>query len=72
MSQFRSPLIYVLLAAAAISFVVGKHHDPYVILGIVLLNALIGFFQEWQAARSFDAEARQRFEAAAIALAGQA
>ncbi|MFP5502468.1 MAG: cation-translocating P-type ATPase [Candidatus Sericytochromatia bacterium] len=53
--QFKSPLIYILLAAAAISFFVGKRFDPYVILGIVLVNALIGFFQERQAARALQA-----------------
>ena len=55
LNQFRSPLIYVLLIAAVVSYFVGKHHDPFVILGVVVLNALIGFFQEWQAARSLEA-----------------
>ncbi len=45
-SQFKNPLIYILLGAAAVSFAVGEHIDAQVILGAVLINVLIGFFQE--------------------------
>lgn len=52
-SQFRSPLVYVLVAAAAVTIIVWKLEgghgwpvDALVIGVIVLLNALLGFFQE--------------------------
>lgn len=46
--QFRSALIYILLIAAVVSFVVGEGQDGIVILAVVLLNATIGYRQEQQ------------------------
>ena len=40
--QFLSPLIYVLLIAAIISIIVEHYIDAWVILGVLLLNAVIG------------------------------
>lgn len=48
LDQFRSALIYILLIAAIVSFVVGESQDGIVIIGVVLLNATIGFRQERQ------------------------
>ena len=53
--QFASPLIYILFVAAAIAFMVGETGDAIVILVVVILNALIGAFQEGRAARSMEA-----------------
>jgi magnesium-transporting ATPase (P-type) len=50
--QFKSPLIYLLLVAAAIAAVVGHRTDPLVIVAVVLINALIGTLQEGRAERS--------------------
>jgi len=47
--QFASPLIYLLLFAAVLSLLIGDLRDALFILGVLLLNALIGGFQEWQA-----------------------
>jgi Ca2+-transporting ATPase len=55
LNQFKSPLIYVLAVAAIVSFVIGHTTDAFVILGILLLNATIGFFQETQAEKSMNA-----------------
>ena len=44
--QFHTPLVYILLAAAAITAVVKEWVDSSVIFGVVLVNALIGFLQE--------------------------
>jgi Ca2+-transporting ATPase len=52
--QFASPLIYVLFAAAAIAFAVGKRGDAGVILIVVFINAIIGTFQEGRAERSME------------------
>lgn len=53
--QFASPLIYILFIAAGIALAVGKQGDAIVILVVVIINALIGAFQEGRAERSMEA-----------------
>ena len=54
--QFANPLIYILLAAALIEFVVmQKPTDASVILAVVFINAIIGFVQESRAERAMEA-----------------
>ena len=52
LDQVTSPLIYVLFLAAAIAAWAGEHIDAAVILAIVLINGVIGFFQEYKAEKS--------------------
>jgi magnesium-transporting ATPase (P-type) len=47
--QFKSPLIFVLLIAAAISFGIGDFKDAGFIFLVLLINAVIGAFQEYRA-----------------------
>ena len=58
--QFHSPLIYILFAASGIALALGEVGDAAVILVVVLVNALIGTFQEGRAQRSM-AALRQLF-----------
>lgn len=53
--QFHNLLIYTLLAAAAITVALGDHVDAAVILGVVVINAVIGFVQEGKAERALEA-----------------
>ncbi len=53
--QFLSPLIYLLIIAAGISIFIGEARDAYVILVVLILNALIGALQEDRAERSMRA-----------------
>lgn len=46
LEQFKSPLIYILLIAAAVTVVLKDYTDAIIILGAVVLNTSIGFFQE--------------------------
>jgi magnesium-transporting ATPase (P-type) len=55
LGQFKSPLIYLLLVAAGIALALGQRSDAAVIFTVVLLNALIGAFQEGRAERSVEA-----------------
>ncbi len=45
-SQFKSPLIYILLIAGFIALILQDYIDASVIFGAVLLNTIIGYFQE--------------------------
>jgi magnesium-transporting ATPase (P-type) len=49
LTQFHNLLIYVLLSAAVIAGAMGHWVDTIVILGVVLVNAVIGFVQEGKA-----------------------
>jgi Ca2+-transporting ATPase len=54
-AQFASPLIYILFAAAIISFAMSHAGDAVVILIVVLINAVIGAIQEGRAEHSMTA-----------------
>jgi len=49
--QLNNFFVFILLAAAVLSFVFGETRDGLVVLLIVFLNAAIGFFQEFKAER---------------------
>ena len=49
LGQFNSLLIYILILAAVVSGVIGHMIDAVIIGVIVILNASIGFFQEYKA-----------------------
>ncbi|MFA5316691.1 MAG: HAD-IC family P-type ATPase, partial [Dehalococcoidales bacterium] len=56
--QFLSPLIYILLVATIISIVVGHFIDAWVIMGVLLINAVIGFLEEGRAEQAMEALSR--------------
>jgi ATPase, P-type (transporting), HAD superfamily, subfamily IC len=53
--QFHNVLIYVLLAAGAITLAIHHWVDAGVIFGVVVINAIVGFLQEGKAERALDA-----------------
>ena len=55
LAQFDSLLIHVLLASAAVTLLLGHAVDAAVILGVVVINALVGFVQEGRAEQALDA-----------------
>lgn len=50
--QFCSPLIYILALAAIVSLAIGDVKDAGFIAGVLVLNAVIGAYQEWKAEQS--------------------
>ncbi|WP_028321637.1 cation-translocating P-type ATPase [Desulfatiglans anilini] len=47
--QVQNPLIYLLAGAAVLSLLVDHQVDAAVIAGVIVLNTLLGFMQEWRA-----------------------
>ena len=55
LKQFRSPLIYILLAAALVTFFLNHTVDTWVILGVVFFNAFFGLLHEMKAEKAMEA-----------------
>ncbi len=55
LAQFHNILIYILLGAGVVTAILGHWVDTSVILGVVIINAFIGFLQEGKAERAMDA-----------------
>ncbi|MBD3379533.1 MAG: HAD-IC family P-type ATPase [Candidatus Omnitrophica bacterium] len=49
LDNFKEPLIYILLVAALVSFLIGERVDAAVIFGVALINAIVSFIQESKA-----------------------
>lgn len=50
--QFKSPLIFILIIAGAVSLLIGDTTDALFILAVILINAALGVVQEWKAEQS--------------------
>lgn len=53
--QINNPLIWVLNGSAALAMALGKVTDGAVVLAVVAINTLIGFFQEFRASKAIEA-----------------
>ena len=53
--QFQSMLVLILVLAAVIALVLGEQIDALAIALVLLLNAVLGFVQEWRAETALDA-----------------
>lgn len=71
LNQFKDVMIFILLLAAGISLAVGDLKDAVVILIIVLLNALIGFVQEYRAEKAMEALKKMSSLSATVRRGGQ-
>lgn len=55
LEQVKSAMILILIAAAVISAILGELVDAFIVLAIVILNAILGIVQELKAQKSMDA-----------------
>jgi len=54
LAQFSSFIVYILIAAVVVSFILHEYIDGAVIIAILIVNALLGFFQEYKAERAIE------------------
>lgn len=55
MEQLQDPLIYILMAAIAISLFLGEVGDAMIIAAVILLNSIVGVVQEDKARKAIEA-----------------
>ena len=65
--QFKSPLVYVLILAAVVSVLADHAIDAVVIAIILVINAIIGFVQEWKAEKTIES-VRQLIEERSLVI----
>jgi len=68
--QFHQPLIYILMAAGLITALLQELVDAGVIIGVVLVNAIIGFVQEAKAVKAMEALAKTMVTEATVIRSG--
>ena len=66
LAQFQSLIVALLVAATAIAFAMGEMLEAVAILVVIVLNAGIGFFTEWKAARALSALQKQSVRVAHV------
>lgn len=55
LEQFKDFMIVILIVASVVSMLVGETVDSFVIIGIVILNACLGVYQEYRASQAMEA-----------------
>ncbi|KAA9327704.1 cation-translocating P-type ATPase [Hymenobacter busanensis] len=72
LAQLRDALIYVLFAAVAITVFMGEYVDALIILGVIVLNAVLGVVQEVKAGNAIEALQQLASPRALVRRGGQA
>jgi len=52
LSQFKNPLVYIISVAASISLLLGDYDDAMIIALVILVDSVLGFFQEYKAEKT--------------------
>ncbi len=55
LGQFNSPLIFILLGASFITYLIGETTDAYIIFAVLVFNAIVGTIQEGKAQNTLNA-----------------
>jgi P-type Ca2+ transporter type 2C len=70
-NQFRSVILLLLAAAAAVSFAFGDLMQAGAIVAVIAINAAVGFITEWRAVRSMEALRRMERGVTRVRRAGE-
>ena len=70
LDQFKDFMIIILIAAAFIAGIIGEMTDTFVIIAIVIANAIIGFIQEYRAEKAMEALKKMASSAATVIREG--
>jgi Ca2+-transporting ATPase len=71
LDQFKDFMILVLIGAAVIAGVIGDLADTLVIIAIVIINAIIGFVQEYRAEKAMEALKKMAAHSATVLREGE-
>jgi Ca2+-transporting ATPase len=55
LNQVKSPLVYIILAAALVSLFAREYSDFAIIMAVVIIDVILGFVQEYQAQKTYTA-----------------
>lgn len=71
LSQFTSPLVYVILGAGLVSLILREYSDFFIIMAVVVFDAVLGFVQEYQARRTYEGLRKLVKPTATVVRAGE-
>ncbi len=70
-NQINQPLVYILIIAAVVSYLLKGITDSAVIFAVVVLNTIIGFIQEYKAVNAIQALSKNLVQEATVIRQGQ-
>lgn len=71
LAQFKSPLVYIILVAGLISLLAGERGDFAIIMAVVVVDAALGFVQEYRAQQTYTALRRLLKPTATVIRSGE-
>ncbi len=70
LNQFADVIVGILLIAAFLSFILNEAVDGYIILGIIFINALLWFYQEFKAEKAIEKLSKASSQSATVVRDG--